>query len=70
MKTIKDLRVTVKYTVGYGNIEVPDDVYEQLMNNSEFPTSDTRYDEAQDWLADHIREEDAMDWEYEIDDIE
>ena len=41
MKTIKELRVTVKYTVGYGDVEVPDDVYEQLMNNSEFPTNDS-----------------------------
>ena len=70
MKTIKDLRVTVKYTVGYGNLEVPDDVYEQLMNNSEFSCTDFDRGEAMDWLADNIREEDAMDWEYEIDDIE
>ena len=32
MKTIKDLTVRVKYTVGLGNVEVSDEVYEALQN--------------------------------------
>lgn len=70
MKTIKDLRVTVKYTVGYGNVEVPDNVYEQLMCNSELTSDDMENSEAIEWLNDNMHEEDAMDWCYEIDDIE
>lgn len=30
MKIIKDLSVTVTYTVGLGDVEVPDKVFEQL----------------------------------------
>lgn len=31
MKAIKDLTVTVTYTVGFTNVEVPDDVYDGLL---------------------------------------
>jgi predicted membrane protein len=69
MKKIKDLRVTVTYTVGYGDIEVSDKVFEQLENNSEFTSDDMENSEAIEWLSSNIKEEDAMDWKWEIDDI-
>ena len=71
MKTIKNLIVTVKYTVGYGNIEVSDEAYEQLMNNQEIDNiNDENQSTAMEWLGENMKEEDAMDWSYEIDDIE
>ena len=71
MKTIKNLRVTVTYTVGLGNVEVPDNVFEQLENNQEIDNiNDDKQSDAMEWLGQHIKEEDAMDWRYEIDDIE
>lgn len=71
MKTIKDITVTVKYTVGYGNVEVPDEVYEQLMNNQEIDNiDDETQSAAMEWLGENMKEEDAMDWSYEIYDIE
>lgn len=70
MKTIKDLTVTVTYTVGLGNVEVPDNVFEQLESNQEIDINDDSLSDAMEWLSQHIKEEDAMDWRYEIDDIE
>lgn len=71
MKTIKNLTVTVTYTVGLGNVEVPDNVFEQLENNQEIDNiNDDNQSDAMEWLGQHIKEEDAMDWSYDIDDIE
>ena len=70
MKKIENLSVKVTYHVEYGDVEVPDDVYEQLMNNSEFSSDDMENAKALDWLSDNISEDDAMDWSFEVDDIE
>lgn len=70
MKKIVDLSVTVTYTVNYKDIEVPEDVYEQMMENSEFSSDDMENQEAFDWLVHNIEQEDALNWSYEVDDIE
>lgn len=74
MKVIKDLMVTVTYTVGFTNVEVPDDVYEGLMNRDEFNSADLdtsdEEDAAMEWLQDNIHERDAMEFGFEIDNIE
>jgi len=69
MKKINDITVTVTYRAGYGGIEVSDKVYEQLMNNSEFSSDDMENSEAFDWLSAHVREDDAMDWKIEVEDV-
>lgn len=73
MKTIKDLTVRVKYTVGLGDVEVSDEVYEALQNladrgemNCDF-VDDKQVETAFEWLSDHIHEDDAIDWNYEVD---
>ena len=81
MKTIKDLTIQVTYTVGLGNVEVPDEVYNALSqcydDGGNVPMSDicTINGEpelacASEWISDNIRESDAMDWEYEITEFE
>lgn len=70
MKKIKDLTVTVTYRAGYGDIEVSDEIYEQLMNNSEFSSDDMENSEAFEWLSGNIQEDDAMDWKIEVENIE
>lgn len=74
MKTIKNLQVTVKYTAGFENVEVPDDVYEGLMNGCLFDSESLNMSDeenaAMEWMADHISERDAMSWEYEVDDVQ
>ena len=71
MKTIKNLYVKVTYTVGLGDVEVSDEVFEQLEQMADYGFSvedceSSKYPEAFDWLSDNIRERDAMDWAYEV----
>ena len=70
MKKINNLTVTVTYTVGLRDIEVPDNVYRGLENNYKLDPDDLNLDdyanEALDWLSSHIEERDAMSWDYEV----
>jgi hypothetical protein len=71
MKIIKDLAVTVTYTVELGGVEVPDKVFEQLNNMAKYGISvgiedSEKYEKAFEWLMNNIREDDAMEWEYEV----
>lgn len=70
MKTINNLTVTVTYTVGLGNIKVPKEVYDDLIKHYDNESWEVPEDSiAAEWLADNIKEKDAMDWGYEIDDL-
>ena len=71
MRTIKNLYVKVTYTVGLEDVEVSDEVFEQLEQMADYGFSvedceSSKYPEAFDWLAYNIRENDAMDWAYEV----
>lgn len=78
MKTINDITVKVTYTVSLGSIEVDDKIYKAICNsydNNLQLGSDCFIDEidavkTSEWLDNHIRESDAMDWEYEIEDLD
>lgn len=71
MKTIT-INVTCKYDVEIIQ-EVSDEVYDQLCdiydNGGSISDSDMGNGKAMDWLADHINESDALNWEYEINDL-
>ena len=71
MKKIDNMTVTVTYTVSISGVEVPDNVYEGLMSRDEFDPDDLSLSDdeqyALDWLANHIEERDATDWNYEVD---
>ena len=76
MKTITDLCVTVKYTVQLSELVVSDEVAESLHACSEQYdfnglTADVNMEMARgiEWLNDNIREADACDITYDIDDI-
>lgn len=70
MKTIKELNVSVTYNVSLLGVEVPDDVYEQLLNNEEFSNDWIKNSEATDWLMDNINESDGLDFLYVVDEFE
>ena len=74
MKNIKDLTIKVTYRVGLGNVEVPDEVYNELAKaydeGGDVPEWDDELENVKEWLSDNIREADAMEWEYEIDDFQ
>jgi len=65
---VKDLTITVKYTVALSDVGMSEEVYNQLVDAyDEDCVSDLT--EAGSWLADNIRECDAMEWKAEVDDI-
>lgn len=71
MKTIKDLTVKVTYTVGLGNVEVPNKVYKQLEKMADYGLSieddySEEYEEAFNWLSMNIKERDCYNWSYEV----
>jgi hypothetical protein len=73
MKIIKDLDITVTYRVGFGDIEVPDDVFEQLKeihgNYIKLSGTGLNYPEASEWLRKNIKERDCYYVGYEINEI-
>lgn len=74
MIKVENFTVTVKYTVGLGDVEIPYDVYEELERGYDemygFDPSRVKYLKACDWLTQNIQESDCMDWELEIDEME
>lgn len=77
MKRIKDLTVTVTYTVGLGDIEVNEKVFDALKAledrgcvHCNLVGRDEQIDTAFEWLGDNINENDACNWEYEIEEME
>lgn len=74
MKKVKDLTVKVTYKVGLGNVEIPENVYDQLLeayySNEEIDTSEIEKMEAAEWLSNNIKESDCMDWKAEIEELE
>jgi Ran GTPase-activating protein (RanGAP) involved in mRNA processing and transport len=72
MKNIKDLTVKVTYVVGLGDLEMPIEVYDQLMeadeNGDDIDTmsGNRKYEEAAEWLSQNIRERDCMEWKAEV----
>ena len=71
-KIIKNIDVTVKYTVGLQEVQVDDDVYEELMNASDEMriVDECKYPKAMNWLNNNIEEGDCGHWECEIEEIE
>ena len=77
MKRIKDLTVTVTYTVGLSDVEVNEKVFDALNALADrgsvhcnFVDRDEQVGTAFEWLGDNINEVDACNWEYEIEEIE
>ena len=74
MKKIKDLMIKVTFTVSLSDIEVPDEVFDELAKaydeGGNVLELDDELENANEWLSDNIRQEDAMDWECEIENFE
>lgn len=75
MPILKNLTVTVTYTVGLGNVEVTQDMIDKI-NNLSFNTLSTNSvlsedeSDVMEFLSSEIKERDAYEWEYEIIDAE
>ena len=76
MKKINNITIKVVYSVGLSELEVPDNIAEQLTKafdkgiELEPDLNYKEYNEAMEWLNDNINEGDAMDWLWEIEDLE
>lgn len=77
MKRIKDLTVTVTYTVSLSDVEVSEKVFDALNAladrgsvHCDFAGRDEQIGTAFEWLGDNINENDACGWEYEIEEME
>lgn len=78
MKKINDLTVSVKFSVGFNEVEVSDSVFNGLLKIEEMSSGiqDTDYNkdkdvmEAFEWLNNHISMDDSLTWGYEIDELE
>jgi hypothetical protein len=71
---IKDIRFVVTYTVALSELEVPENVYEQLVEayeENEIIEIDgsSYFADALDWLTTNISESDSCDWSVEIDEL-
>jgi hypothetical protein len=72
---VDDLTIKVTYKVGLAELEMPKEVYEQLLLASEKwheidPSRlEKDYRDAADWLHENIKEGDCMDWVAEVDEI-
>ena len=77
MRRIKDLTVTVTYTVGLGDVEVNEKVFNALNAladrgnvHCDLLGQDEQVDTAFEWLGDNINENDACNLGYEIEEME
>lgn len=79
-KNIKELIVTVKYTVLLSDVEVSEDIYTALCDANDdggnvpaecdIDSNNESLLKASEWLSANIHESDACDWEFDIVDIE
>lgn len=70
---VEDLTIKVTYKVGLGDVEMPKEVYEQLVLASEkgdgIEMQSGKYPDAEIWISDNIKERDCMEWKAEIIDL-
>lgn len=73
MKKLKNIQLTVTYTVSLGNVEVSEEVFKQLNTafelGDEIDADNPIYSKAEDWINSNVKESDCMDWRVEIDDL-
>ena len=70
---IKDLWVKVTYEVRLGDLEMPQEVFDEINEaidrGRDIDTMsgiDNDYENASDWLTDNIKEQDCMECKFEI----
>lgn len=70
---VEDLWVKVTYEVRLGDLKMPKKAFEETIeaaeNGDTIDMSSMDYRESYDWLSNHIKESDCIEWEAEIIDI-
>lgn len=73
MKKLKNIRITVTYSVGLGDLNLNEKEFKELKNayeNNETITPmlcDERHTNAYEWLTENAKEADCFDWKCEVD---
>lgn len=73
MKKIKEIRLTITYSVSLLEAEVSEEVFKEL--NTAFELGDEIepdhfiYSNAVDWMHSNVKESDCLKWKAEIDDL-
>ena len=69
---VNDLWVKVTYEVRLGDLEIPQEVFDEINksieDNRDIDTMSglDRYPQASEWLTENIQERDCMEWKAEI----
>jgi hypothetical protein len=73
MKQIEDLWVKIIYEVRLGDLEMPQEVFDEINQAIDrgrdidtMSGMDDDYPNASDWLTENIKENDCMEWKAEI----
>ncbi|CAL2108642.1 conserved hypothetical protein [Tenacibaculum sp. 190524A02b] len=74
MKPIKNIDVKMTFSVGLGGYEAPQVVIDQLKEIEEKQITldqnkEQEYPEAFEWLNAYVKDSDAYEWEYELNDL-
>ena len=73
MQKVNTLRVEVKYVVEISNFEIPEELFDEMEDLERIDmTSDALmlgFPNVLDWLSENIKEKDAFEWSYEIEEI-
>jgi hypothetical protein len=70
-KKVNRLSLTVTYKVGYGEINMPKEIYEQMVEAAQKGDEIEmhKYPDVADWMSSNVSEEDCIDWKAEIDEL-
>ena len=73
MQKVNTLRVEVKYVVELSDFKIPQELFEEIEDLERIDmTSDALmlgFPNVLDWLSENIKEKDAFEWSYEIEEI-
>ena len=73
MKKVYNIRVKVEYVVEISDFEIPEELFDEMEDLERIDmTSDALilgFPNVLDWLSENIKEKDAFEWSYEIEEI-
>ena len=73
MQKVNTLRVEVKYVVELSGFEIPQELFDEMEDlQGMYKTTEDlelKNPKVLDWLSENIKEKDAFEWSYEIEEI-
>lgn len=75
-KKLKRLHITVNYSVGMEDVDIPEEIYEDLVGLYEMDVTELEANSSYDienrvcgWLSENVRENDRLRLRYEIEEL-